>query len=125
MFGADHGANLSAGVLVGQPLENHWFPYAGFGGGWMAGFTPRDLVKPCDPPPADCSQTTSETLVYLHLRAGIGVALGTARRSLVSLDVGGWYGRHYKTGLDSVGNKIASDGPIVLPMVGLSYLFAL
>lgn len=124
MFGADHGANANAGVVVGRPVDNRWFPYVGIGGAWLGGFTPPDLVKPCDPAPADCSQTTSETWLFLHLRAGIGVGLGAARRHMIAVDAGGWLGRRYKTGLDAVGNKYSSTRPLRLPMAGLAYFFA-
>src|SRR5262249_42577446 len=29
-FGADHGGNASTGLVVGRPVANRWFPYAGF-----------------------------------------------------------------------------------------------
>src|SRR5262249_55418554 len=50
---ADHGGNLSAGFLLGAPVANRWFPYLGFGGGWLYAFGPK-RPDGCDPMAMDC-----------------------------------------------------------------------
>ena len=115
-----HGANVSAGAVVGRPVGNRWFPYAGFGGGFMFGGTPK-----CDATKTDCPNERDESLPFLHARVGVGLALGAARRSLVSLDVGGWYGMHYVRETDPAGGKTEWSKRIAMPMAGLSYFFAI
>ena len=115
-----HGANVSAGVVVGWPVANRWFPYAGFGGGFMFGGTPK-----CDPTKVDCPDERDESFPFLHARVGVGVALGAARRSLLSFDVGGWYGTHYVSETDAAGAKTEWSKRVAMPMAGLSYFFAI
>ena len=116
-----HGANLSAGAVVGAPFANRWFPYFGFGGGFMIGGGPSN--EGCDPGAATCPHR-SDSFPFLHARVGIGVGFGAARRNLLSLDVGGWYGKHYKSETDAAGLTTESSRMIALPMAGLSYFFA-
>jgi hypothetical protein len=124
-LGADHGANLSAGVVVGFPVANRWFPYMGFGGGTMWAFGPKK-TEGCDPKMTDCPTVDgSETLLFLHLRVGVGSAFGATRRHMLSLDVGGWRGSWSKSEGDAAGNKTESSGTITLPMAGVSYFVAL
>ncbi len=121
---ADHGANVSAGLLVGFPVANRWFPYAAFGGGLMGGFGPKP-ADGCDPKTTDCPIVTDrDTLAFLHLRAGIGVGLGARRRHLVSADAGGWWGTHAATRTDAAGVETHSSKGVLMPMAGLSYFFA-
>jgi hypothetical protein len=123
LMGADHVGNVSAGVLVGVPVANRWFPYVGVGGGAMWAFGPK-TAKGCDSKASNCPTVDgSDTLVFLHLRAGVGLALGATRRHLVSLDVGGWYGPWWKRETDAAGGETKSSGTVTLPMAGLSYFF--
>lgn len=122
-MGASHFGNVSAGVLVGVPLHDRWFAYAGLGGAVMATFG-RKPAEGCDARTSECpSIDGSETLLYLHVRAGVGLALDAGQRHLLSLDVGGWRGTWYKSDADASGNKTESSGAITLPMAGLSYFF--
>lgn len=124
-LGADHGVNVSAGVVVGVPVANRWFPYAGFGGGMMGAFGPK-TPDGCDPKATDCPLVTdSDTLLVLHARAGVGFAFGATRRHLLSVDVGGWWGRHLASRTDAAGVETRSSARVLMPMAGLSYLFAL
>jgi len=116
-----HGANVSVGAVVGTPYANRWFPYLGFGGGFMFGGGPPN--EGCDPGAATCPHK-SDSFPFLHARVGIGVGFGATRRNLVSLDVGGWYGKHYKSETDAAGVTTESSEMIALPMAGLSYFFA-
>ncbi|HXT99646.1 MAG TPA: hypothetical protein VN903_01550 [Polyangia bacterium] len=116
-----HGANLSAGAVVGGPFANRWFPYFGFGGGFMIGGGPSN--EGCDPGATTCPRR-SDSFPFLHARVGIGVGFGATRRNLLSLDVGGWYGRHDKSETDAAGHTTESSKMIALPMAGLSYFFA-
>ena len=122
-FGADHGANFSTGLVIGSPVANRWFPYVGFGGGLMLAGGPTVMVQ-CEPPQTACSEPDGADFVYLHARVGIGFAFGATRRNLISFDVGGWYGKHYKSETDAAGVTTESSEMIALPMAGLSYFFA-
>lgn len=124
LFGADHGANVSAGVVLGKPVANRWFPYVGFGGGFMFGAGPPPK-EGCDPTMTTCPEKTGTSFPYLHARAGIGCAFGGTRRNLVSLDVGGWYGKAYDTWNDTAHNTINTSKMVLTPMAGVSYFFAI
>ncbi len=122
-FGADHGGNVSAGVLFGVPVVNRLFPYVGLGGGAMWAFGPT-AADGCDPKTTACpTVTNSDTMLFLHLRAGIGVAFGTPRRHLLSIDVGGWRGHHIAERTDAAGIVTKTTTAVLTPMAGLSYLY--
>jgi hypothetical protein len=123
-FGAPHGLNASAGIVLGLPVANRWFPYLGFGGGFMGGGGPAPNGG-CDPATTTCPEKTADAFPFLHARVGIGVAFGATRRHLVSLDAGGWYGKDYERWNDTAGQTVRSSKTVALPMAGLSYLFAL
>jgi hypothetical protein len=120
-LGADHGANFSSGAVIGSPVANRWFPYLGFGGGLMLAGGPEGA---CDPMKT-CPEKNGEDFAYLHARVGIGVAFGATRRNLISLDVGGWYGRHREDWVDASNKRYTTSKMTALPMAGLSYFFAI
>jgi hypothetical protein len=121
---ADHGGNMSAGFVVGAPVASRWFPYVGFGGGWLWVFGPR-TSDGCDPKATDCPVVTDgDTYLVVHARAGVGVALGATRRHLVSVDAGGWWGVHHASRTDGTGVERRSSARLLRPMAGLSYLYA-
>ncbi len=123
-LGADHGANFSTGVVIGSPVGNRWFPYVGLGGGFMLAGGPTVMVV-CEPPQTTCTETNGEDFAYMHARVGIGVAFGATRRNLISLDIGGWYGRHREGFIDETQRKYETSKMTALPMAGLSYFFAI
>jgi hypothetical protein len=121
---ADHGGNLSAGFVIGAPVANRWFPYLGFGGGWLFAFGPR-TPDGCDAKTTDCPLVTdSDTYLVVHARAGIGVALGAARRHLLSVDAGAWWGVHHASRTDAAGVETRSSARVLRPMAGLAYFYA-
>jgi len=122
-LGADHGANLSAGVVIGSPVGNRWFPYVGMGGGFMVAGGPAAATE-CSPPTTCPPEKTGEDFEFVHARVGIGVAFGGTRRNLISIDVGGWYGRHREDWNDIANGPYKTSKMTVLPMAGLSYFFA-
>jgi|KBSMisStandDraft_5_1062788.scaffolds.fasta_scaffold381576_2 hypothetical protein len=122
--GADHGANLSAGILIGSPIANRWFPYVGFGGAAMWAFGPR-TPDGCDAKTTACPLVTdSDSYLVAHARIGIGVALGPPRKHLLSIDAGGWWGVHHSSRTDVAGVETQSKSRVLTPMAGISYFFA-
>jgi hypothetical protein len=123
-FGADHGGNVSAGLLVGVPIARRWFPYVGFGGGLMWAFGPK-TADGCDPKTSMCPIVTdSDTLAFLYARVGLGVAFGAPRRHLISVDVGRWRGSHEAHRSDPAGVDMKTTTAVSTPMAGLSYFYA-
>ena len=58
------------------------------------------------------------------LNAPADSAFGGTRRNLISIDVGGWYGRHREDWNDIANGPYKTSKMTVLPMAGLSYFFA-
>lgn len=123
-FGAAHGGNFSAGLLVGVPVAKRWFPYVGFGGGMMWIFGPKP-ADGCDTKTTMCPTVTdSDSLGFLYTRVGLGVAFGNPRRHLLSVDVGGWRGSHDAHRSDPAGVDMKTTTAVSMPMAGLSYFYA-
>jgi hypothetical protein len=124
-LGVDHAANVSAGVLVGVPIADRWFPNVGLGGGAMWAFGPR-TANGCDATTTDCPTVTdSDTLRFVHARVGVGVAFGATRRHLLSADFGGWRGTHVANRTDAAGHVTQTSTTVFRPVLGLSYFFVL
>jgi hypothetical protein len=68
--------------------------------------------------------TDGDTALVVHARAGVGVALGPARRHLLSVDAGGWWGVHHASRTDVAGVETRSSARVLRPMAGLSYFYA-
>jgi hypothetical protein len=125
-LGADHVGNASVGVLVGVPFGDRLFPYAGFGGGWAASFGPRSPDGCSSAKASDCpGGEGSDTMLFLHLRAGIGFAVGRSNRHLLAADVGGWVGTELSSRTDALGMTTRWSTRLLTPIAGLSYFFAL
>ena len=123
LFGAPHGATMSAGLVAMYP-GSRWFPYVGLGGGSAGAFGPKQ-DEGCDAAMMDCPLGSgSTTLSFVHARVGIGVAFDTYRKSMIALDVGGWYGRIVKRDTDAAGVETKSSRTILWPMAGVAYLHA-
>ena len=121
-----HGANVSAGAVVGRPARQSMVPPTpvSVAGSCSAG-TPKCDATKTDATKTDCPNERDESFAFLHARVGVGVALGASRRSLVSFDVGGWYGTHDVRETDSAGGKTEWSKRVAMPMAGVSYFFAI
>jgi hypothetical protein len=124
--GLPHGIlNGSLGVIAGVPFDNRWFVYVGVGAGHAGVYWSEALYDPeCPERTSGCPEGSNQ-LSFFYGRAGVAMALGEARRHLLGLEVGGWYGSHRKRERDDAGATMSSSRPIVWPMAGLSYFFAL
>jgi hypothetical protein len=125
-LGTDHAGNASLGLLVAIPFSNRMFPYAGLGGGWAAAFGPKSPDFCSSPMPSACpTGEGSDTLLFVHVRVGIGFALGRSQRQALSFDAGAWIGTELSSRTDALGMQSHWAAPLRLPMVGMSYLLAL
>jgi hypothetical protein len=79
----------------------------------------------CDPTATKCPEKFADEFKYLHARVGLGFAFGRPRRQLISVDVGGWYGKHSEGWNDTANNKIEAWETLLMPMAGVSYFFAI
>lgn len=123
--GMTHAADFSVGLLVGFPVAERWFPYAGLGVGALVQFGPKP-AEDCDPAYPSCVRAEQgDTVNFAHARIGVGVALDAARRQLLSLDFGGWRGTYYASRTDAFGTRTVTSSHFLLPMAGLSYFLTL
>jgi hypothetical protein len=122
LLGGPHGVNASLGMVLTKPVEGAWQPYVGFGGG-VAGAGGPTTAKGCDPAVADCTVNSSDGLRFAQARVGVGFRFGSEQRSMVALDVGGWYGRHDERTKDAAGTRRSSRA-FLWPMAGFAYLYA-
>ena len=121
MLGAPPDAvlgNVSLGLVATFENRTRFVPYAasGFGAAFV-GHRP----KGCDPSTSDCPDL-GDGLAYGYGRAGVGLIVDAARRHLISLDVGVWYGRHDSTTEEGT-STVTTRTRFLWPMAGLSYLY--
>jgi hypothetical protein len=102
------------------------FLHGGVGGGWAASFGPKAPDGCTSPKPSDCpAGEGSDTMLFIHVRAGLGFTLGRSRRQMLAFDVGGWFGRELSSRTDSLGLKTNWSTPLRTPMAGFSYFVGL
>jgi len=125
-LGADHVGNASVGVLVAAVVSRRMFLHAGLGGAWAAAFGPKSPDGCTSAKASDCpAGESSDTMLFVHVRAGLGFTLGRSRRQLLAVDVGAWFGRELSSRTDSLGLETHWSTPVRTPMAGFSYFFAL
>ena len=114
--------NLSLGLLVAAPGPTRFFPYGGLGVG-HAGIE-RVSGTGCYADMAGCD-THGDYLFFAYARAGVGLTLDQGRRHTLGLDLGVWCGTHEARHNDGAGTQTSSSKPLIWPMAGLSYFYAI
>jgi hypothetical protein len=122
LFGAPHGSNMSAGLVAMFPAGTRWLPYVGLGGG-LAGEGGPKQDDSCDPAMTDCPLGKGSTVLrFVYARAGIGLAVDDARRNMLALDVGVWWGTIVGHDTTAAGVETKTSRRILWPMAGFAYL---
>jgi hypothetical protein len=122
--GLPHGlpSNMTLGTTLAFFRDERWFPYVG-GGVAVAGFDAINS-QPCQVMNMPCDhEGRARVLRYLHVRAGLGIALGDRRCHSLAAELNVWGGQYLVRNRAATGAESRSSRSFVWPMPGVSYFF--
>jgi hypothetical protein len=115
-FASAGAINGSAGVFYDFPISTRTALYVSGGGAFIGAAGEHE---PCDQRPGCVDSSVS---LFVYARAGDSFRPGDQRRDVLGFDVGLWRGT--TTDYGPTGNVVRAE-PLLLPMAGFSYHYAL